>query len=90
MGVSPLDALASATHYGAVALGLAHEIGTVAPGKIADLLLVEGDPAAEIGDVRRVKLVVHAGRRVATPGALTVPQDTDPSRLTQQLVRALR
>ena len=87
MGVSPLDAIAAATHHGAVALRLEHEIGTVAPGKIADLLLVEGDPAAEISDVRRVKAVVRAGQRVATHGALAVPRDADPSRLKQQLLR---
>jgi len=87
MGVSPLDAIAAATHHSAVGLRLEHEIGTVTPGKIADLLLVEGDPATEIGALRRVRLVVRAGRPVATPGALMVPRDTDPSRLRQQLMQ---
>src|SRR5579864_3868255 len=87
MGVSPLDAIAAATHHSAVALRLEHEIGTIAPGKIADLLLVEGDPATEIGALRRVRLVVRAGRPVATPGALMVPLDGDASRLRQDLMQ---
>jgi len=38
------------------------ELGSVAPGKLADLILVDGDPAARIGDIRRVSLVVKDGK----------------------------
>lgn len=38
------------------------ELGVIAPGKLADLVLVEGDPAADIGDIRNVELTVQGGR----------------------------
>jgi imidazolonepropionase-like amidohydrolase len=41
------DALRAATLHGARALGLEHEAGTLAPGKVADLVVLEGDPLAE-------------------------------------------
>jgi imidazolonepropionase-like amidohydrolase len=37
------------------------DLGSIAPGKLADMILVEGDPARTIGDVRRVRLVVKDG-----------------------------
>jgi imidazolonepropionase-like amidohydrolase len=46
---------------GATYLGLAGRIGTVAPGKIADLVVVKGDPAQRIADVENVELVFKDG-----------------------------
>ena len=37
------------------------ETGSIAPRKIADLILVDGDPAARISDIRRVVLVIKSG-----------------------------
>ena len=37
------------------------ELGSIAPGKLADMILVDGDPSAHIGDVRRVRMVVKDG-----------------------------
>ncbi len=37
------------------------ETGSIAPQKVADLILVDGDPAARISDIRRVALVIKAG-----------------------------
>lgn len=45
------------------------ELGSIAPGKLADLILVDGDPAARIGDIRRVSLVVKDGK-LYEPAAL--------------------
>ena len=45
------------------------ELGTVAPGKLADLILVDGDPATRISDIRRVVLTVKDGV-VYDPAAL--------------------
>jgi imidazolonepropionase-like amidohydrolase len=45
------------------------ELGSIAPGKIADLILVDGDPARRVSDIRRVTLVVKDGA-VYEPAAL--------------------
>jgi len=62
VGMSPLEALASATRRPAEWLGLADSVGTIAPGKGADLVLLDADPLASIGNTRRVSAVVLRGR----------------------------
>jgi imidazolonepropionase-like amidohydrolase len=62
-GLSPMDALLAATRNPADVLGL--DVGTIEPGKLADLLVVDGDPLQDITvlqDVNRIKLVMKAGR----------------------------
>ena len=49
--------------------GRDRELGSIAPGKLADLILVEGNPANNISDIRRVSLVVKDGN-VFEPAAL--------------------
>jgi hypothetical protein len=51
------------------AMGMDERLGSVEPGKLADLLLVDGDPTAEISDIRRVMTVVKGGR-VCDPAAI--------------------
>ncbi len=66
-GMTPAQALQAATSSGAELLGLADKIGSVEPGKLADLILVDGDPLADIGvlqDKNRIKLVLKEGRTV--------------------------
>lgn len=60
-GLTPMQALVAATRSAAENLGLAHEIGTLEVGKVADLLLVDGDPVADITATGRVALVVKDG-----------------------------
>ena len=48
-GIPPLEAIRAATSGGARALGIADQVGTVAPGKIADLLVLTRDPSADVG-----------------------------------------
>ncbi|MBC9729421.1 amidohydrolase family protein [Streptomyces sp. TRM68367] len=60
-GVSPYEALRSATVQGARALGLSDHLGTVEPGKLADLVLVEGDPTKDIAAAAAVRQVVVGG-----------------------------
>ncbi len=67
-GLSPLAALRAATIEGARLLGLDAEIGTLEPGKVADVLLLDFDPLAEPAawrDPTRVSVVVQSGRVVA-------------------------
>ncbi|MFF7196215.1 amidohydrolase family protein [Streptomyces sp. NPDC008079] len=64
-GWRPAEALAALTSGGAHALGRAGEVGTIAPGAYADLLVVAGNPTESIGDLDRVVAVFKRGRRVA-------------------------
>jgi imidazolonepropionase-like amidohydrolase len=60
-GFSPVEAIRIATLNGATYLGLADRIGSIAPGKNADLVLVRGNPAANIRDVEKVEIVFKDG-----------------------------
>jgi imidazolonepropionase-like amidohydrolase len=67
-GLPAMDALRAATATGAAALGLGDELGTVERGKLADLLVVDGDPLSDPGVLRRrerIWLVVQLGEAVA-------------------------
>ena len=60
-GIPPAKALQIATFNAARLLHQDKDLGSIAPGKLADLLLVEGNPAAQIGDIRRCRLVMKGG-----------------------------
>jgi enamidase len=60
-GFSPVEAISISTLNGAKYLGRDARIGSIAAGKQADLVVVLGDPAASIGDVRRVETVFKNG-----------------------------
>ena len=61
MGFTSLEAIKIGTLNGATFLGRANRIGSIAVGKQADLVVVTGDPASRIGDVRNVQLVFKQG-----------------------------
>jgi Tol biopolymer transport system component/imidazolonepropionase-like amidohydrolase len=60
-GLTPVQALRTATSMFADAMGLADQLGSIAPGRLADLVLVEGDPLQRIADTRRVRVVIKNG-----------------------------
>lgn len=60
-GIPNADALRAATLVPAQVMKRDHELGTIAPGKLADMILIDGDPAARIGDIRRVVLTLKDG-----------------------------
>ena len=66
LGMTPLQAIIAATRNGAAAAGMADDLGTIAPGKIADLLLLDADPSADIRNIRRLSLVISRGEVVDT------------------------
>jgi imidazolonepropionase-like amidohydrolase len=66
-GMAPADALASATSVAAGACGLGHRKGRVQPGYDADLLIVDGDPLADIDALTRVDTVILNGGVAAPP-----------------------
>lgn len=63
-GASPIAAIKAATSAAARLLGLDGEVGTVEPGKIADLILVDGDPLADLARLQAPRVVMQAGRVV--------------------------
>jgi imidazolonepropionase-like amidohydrolase len=60
-GVDPMAAMVSANSLGAEALGLADQIGSIAPGLQADIIALDGDPLKDITAVRRVVFVMKGG-----------------------------
>jgi len=66
-GIGASQILRMATRDAAEHLGL-DDLGMVAPGKLADLLLLEGDPATSIGDLRKLSMVIQNGSIVVDNG----------------------
>lgn len=63
-GLTPMQAIQAATGWAAECVGLEEEIGSVEPGKYADLLVIDGDPLADIGVLRdrdRIRLGLKGG-----------------------------
>jgi imidazolonepropionase-like amidohydrolase len=60
-GLSPIDALRAATVNGAELLGRSKDIGTIEPGKYADIVAVDGDPLSDITVMEKVTFVMKGG-----------------------------
>ena len=60
-GFTPVEAIQIATGNGAIYLGQQDRIGTLAPGKQADLVLIKGDPSKRIDDIENVETVFKSG-----------------------------
>lgn len=74
-GMTPMQAIVASTRTAAELLRLDDRLGTVATGKLADLMLVEGDPLEEIGvvaDAERLALVLKGGAPIRTKLAPTL------------------
>lgn len=73
VGMSPADVLRAATLTGARALNQADDMGTIEPGKLANLVFVAGDPLADVAQLRRLVFTVKRGqaypRAAFRPGA---------------------
>ncbi len=63
-GLTPMQAITAATANAAWAIGIADSVGTLAPGKVADIVLLGADPTADIDNTRDVRLVMQGGRVV--------------------------
>ncbi len=72
LGMTPMQAITAATRHGAKAAGMETELGTVEEGKLADLLLVSGDPLQDISNIRRLEMVMKGGVVVDRQGLPTV------------------
>ncbi len=64
-GLTPMQALASATRLPAIAMRLEKDSGTLEPGKRADFVVLDGDPIQDFSQIRRVRWVATTGRLLA-------------------------
>ena len=60
-GMPPMDAIKAATLNGAIAYGEDDKLGSIEPGKLADIIVVDGDPLKDITALRKVVLVMLDG-----------------------------
>ena len=63
-GLAPRDALVAATSGAARVLGVDADVGDIAPGKVADFIVLDGDPLIDIRNTRRIWCVIQGGRVV--------------------------
>ncbi len=68
-GMTPLDAIRAATTSAAASLGRSQELGSISPGKFADMIAIKGDPLEDIELMRQVTGVIKEGRLVHQGGA---------------------
>jgi predicted amidohydrolase YtcJ len=68
--MTPMEAIVAVTQLAAEAIGLQDEIGTVEPGKCADLIVVDGNPLDDLRALGRVECVISAGRPVVRGGSM--------------------
>jgi imidazolonepropionase-like amidohydrolase len=73
LGMSPMEAIQSATTVAAESLGWVGDTGAVAPGYFADIIAVEGDPLEEIGVLENVTFVMKGGQIYKSPDQSPAP-----------------
>jgi imidazolonepropionase-like amidohydrolase len=63
-GLTPLQAIEAGTRNAAIALQLEENFGTIQKGKVADLLVLDGDPSTDIKNTRKIEAVYKAGKKI--------------------------
>jgi len=66
LGMTPGEAIVAATRNGAIASRRQNDIGTLEPGKFADLIVLDADPLADIHNIRKLRSVMKEGRLIDT------------------------
>ena len=74
IGYTPEEALVTATRTNAELLDMADKLGTLEPGKLADVLVVDGRPDRDVGDLANVDIVVRDGEVVVFGGQVVIPR----------------
>jgi imidazolonepropionase-like amidohydrolase len=66
LGITPMRALQGATLWAAEVIGQDRDLGSVQPGKFADVTVIEGNPLADIGVTKNVRMVIKGGEVIDT------------------------
>jgi len=61
-GLFPMDAIKAATRNAAKLLGTEHKLGTVEKGKLADIIIINGNPLSNISEIRKIETVIKDGQ----------------------------
>ena len=67
-GLTPMEAIQAATRHAARVSGYGDELGTLEPGKLADLIVVDGDPLQDIRAIGNLRTAIVGGEVVYTDG----------------------
>lgn len=73
-GFTPAEAIRSATMWAAEAVGVGKDLGSLERGKLADLVIVEGDPLQNIADTMKVAITIKNGKAYPIQSLLTTPK----------------
>jgi len=65
-GMTPMQIIVAATRNGARSCDMVNELGTLEPGKLADVLVVDGNPLADVHALTKVRLVLREGKSIET------------------------
>jgi imidazolonepropionase-like amidohydrolase len=71
-GLTPMEVIVASTREGARSMGRSDEMGTVEPGKAADLLVLGADPTLDVRNFRHLRKIVRGGV-IREPGELRPP-----------------
>ncbi len=72
-GMTPADAIMAATHNAADLIGDSKDIGSIQPGRYADIVAVKGDPLSDVTELERVQFVMKGGKVYKQSGVATGP-----------------
>jgi imidazolonepropionase-like amidohydrolase len=83
-GLAPLAILKAASQGGARAMGRGSDLGTLEPGKRADLLVLDADPQSDIRQARRIHRVVRGGAILNPESIAKAPSGEPPDSETER------
>jgi imidazolonepropionase-like amidohydrolase len=63
-GIPPLEVIKIATRNGAKALGIQEDVGTIEPGKQANIIVLSDNPVAEISNTKKIEVVINNGQLI--------------------------
>lgn len=76
-GLTPTEIVQAATRNAAIHMGLGDDLGTLEVGKLADLIVVDGNPLEDLSALSNVQMVVQGGEMVVMGGAVVEYREED-------------